>query len=63
MKDIINDLLEDGQIMQTQVDRLLATGISLHLVLRDIIESRYMSLDKIITYIVQKIKEGDYPLL
>ena len=44
--------------MQGQVDRLLAKGISENLVLRDITLSGFMTMERLIRFIVQQIRNG-----
>jgi len=62
MDRITNDLLENGSIMQGQVDRLLAKGISPNLILRDITLSGFMTMDRLIRFIVEQIRHGVYEL-
>jgi general secretion pathway protein E len=62
MDRITNDLLENGSIMQGQVDRLLAKGISPNLILRDITLSGFMTMDRLVRFIVDKIRHGVYEL-
>jgi len=59
---ITTDLLADGSIMKGQVHRLLEKGISENLILRDITLSGFMTMDRLIRYIVQKVKDGVYDL-
>jgi len=59
---ITTDLLANGSIMKSQVDRLLAKGISENLILRDITLSGFMTMDRLIRYIVQQIRNGVYKL-
>jgi general secretion pathway protein E len=59
---ITQDLLSNGSIMQRQVDRLLAQGISPNLILRDITLSGFMTMDRLVRYIVEQIREGAYEL-
>ena len=59
---VTTDLLNDGYIMQTQVNRLLKKGVPPELVLRDITLSGFMTTDRLIRYIVEKIRNGEYPL-
>jgi general secretion pathway protein E len=59
---ITTDLLENGSIMKGQVERLLAKGIAENLILRDITLSGFMTMDRLIRFIVQKVREGDYDL-
>jgi general secretion pathway protein E len=59
---ITTDLLANGSIMKGQVDRLLAKGISENLILRDITLSGFMTMDRLIRYIVKQIREGVYTL-
>ena len=62
MDRITEDLLSNGAIMQRQVDRLLAHGISETLILRDITLSGFMTMDRLRRFIVDKIRHGDYDL-
>lgn len=62
MDRITTDLLADGSIMKGQVERLLSKGISEDLVLRDIILSGFMPMDRLVRYIVQKVRDGVYDL-
>ncbi|MBD3823029.1 MAG: type II/IV secretion system protein [Epsilonproteobacteria bacterium] len=62
MDRITQDLIADGYIMKAQVDRLVAKGIPNELILRDITLSGFMTMDRLIRYIVQKIKTGVYEL-
>jgi len=62
MDRITQDLLSDGSIMQGQVDRLLAKGQHPNLVLRDITVSGFMTMDRLIRFIVEKIINGEYNL-
>ncbi|SFV53819.1 Type II secretory pathway, ATPase PulE/Tfp pilus assembly pathway, ATPase PilB [hydrothermal vent metagenome] len=57
---ITEDLLENGSIMKSQVDRLLAKGIEPNFILRDITLSGFMTMDRLNRFIVSKIKDGDY---
>jgi len=59
---ITTDLLANGSIMKGQVDRLLAKGISENLILRDITLSGFMTMDRLIRYIVKQIRNGVYKL-
>ena len=62
MDKITEDLLSNGSIMQRQVDRLLNQGISENLILRDITLSGFMTMDRLVRFIVEKIRNGDYEL-
>lgn len=62
MDRITNDLLANGSIMQSQVDRLLAKGLSSDLILRDITLSGFMTMDRLIRFIVERIRNGVYEL-
>jgi len=62
MDRITQDLLSDGSIMQGQVDRLLSKGQHPNLVLRDITISGFMTMDRLIRFIVEKIINGEYNL-
>ena len=62
MDRITTDLLANGSIMKGQVDRLLAKGISENLILRDITLSGFMTMDRLIRYIVQQVRNGIYKL-
>ena len=62
MDRITEDLLANGSIMQRQVDRLLAQGINEDLILRDITLSGFMTMDRLIRFIVERIRTGVYEL-
>ncbi len=62
MDRITTDLLANGSIMKGQVDRLLSKGISENLILRDITLSGFMTMDRLIRYIVQQVRNGVYKL-
>jgi len=59
---ITTDLLANGSIMKGQVDRLLAKGISENLILRDITLSGFMTMDRLVRFIVQNVRDGVYDL-
>ena len=62
MDRITTDLLANGSIMKSQVDRLLTKGIHPNLILRDITLSGFMTLERLIRFIVQQIRDGEYAL-
>jgi len=62
MDRITSDLLANGSIMQGQVDRLLAKGLDTNLVLRDITLSGFMTMGRLVRFIVEKIESGEYDL-
>ncbi|PHS57034.1 MAG: general secretion pathway protein GspE [Sulfurimonas sp.] len=62
MDRITQDLLANGSIMQAQVDRLLAKGQHPHLVLKDITTSGFMTMDRLVRFIVEQIRNGVYQL-
>jgi general secretion pathway protein E len=62
MDKITTDLLANGSIMKGQVDRLLAKGVSENLVLRDITLSGFMTMDRLVRFIVQQVRDGIYDL-
>ena len=62
MDKITTDLLANGSIMKGQVERLLAKGISENLILRDITLSGFMTMERLVRFIVQQIREGVYDL-
>jgi general secretion pathway protein E len=62
MDRITSDLLENGSIMKSQVNRLLAKGVDPSLVLRDITLSGFMTMDRLIRFIVRQIRDGIYEL-
>ncbi|MDO8455081.1 MAG: GspE/PulE family protein [Sulfurimonas sp.] len=62
MDRITADLLANGSIMQRQVDRLLALGINPNLILRDITLSGFMTMDRLVRFIVEQIRNGVYEL-
>jgi len=62
MDRITTDLINNGSIMKSQVDRLLAKGISENMILRDITLSGFMTMDRLIRFIVQQVRDGVYDL-
>ncbi len=62
MDRITTDLINNGSIMKGQVDRLLAKGISENLILRDITLSGFMTMDRLVRFIVQQVRDGVYNL-
>ncbi len=62
MDKITADLLQNGSIMKSQVDRLVKKGIHSNLILRDITLSGFMTMDRLVRFIVHKIRDGDYDL-
>jgi general secretion pathway protein E len=62
MDRITEDLLANGSIMKSQVDRLLAKGIHPNLILRDITLSGFMTKDRLLRFIVSQIRDGKYHL-
>ncbi len=62
MDRITNDLINNGSIMQTQVERLLSKGVREELILRDITLSGFMTMQRLIRFISQKIRDGVYEL-
>jgi len=62
MDRITTDLLANGSIMKSQVDRLLAKGVHENLILKDITLSGFMTMDRLIRYIVKQIRDGEYHL-
>ena len=62
MDRITTDLLANGSIMKGQVNRLLSKGINESLILRDITLSGFMTMDRLIRYIVEQIRNGVYDL-
>ena len=62
MDRITSDLLANGAIMRSQVDRLIAKGLASNLILRDITISGFMTMDRLIRFIVDKIQSGEYAL-
>ena len=59
---VTTDLIRDGYIMQSQVNRLLKKGIPPELILRDITLTGFMTKDRLIRYMVEKIRNGEYDL-
>jgi len=59
---ITTDLLANGYIMKSQVDRLSAKGIHDYLILRDITLSGFMTMDRLVRFIVQQVRDGIYDL-
>ncbi len=62
MDKITTDLLANGSIMKSQVDRLMAKGIHSNLILRDITLSGFMTMDRLNRFIVQQVRDGIYEL-
>jgi len=62
MDRITKDLLESGLIMKGQVDRLKTKGVSSTLILKHITQSGFMTMDRLVRYIVDKIRKGIYDL-
>ena len=62
MDRITNDLLANGSIMKGQVDRLLAKGILPEQILRDITLSGFMTMDRLVRFIVEQIRNGVYEI-
>ncbi len=62
MDRITSDLLANGSIMKSQVDRLIAKGLDSNLILRDITISGFMTMDRLVRFIVDKIQNGEYDL-
>lgn len=62
MDRIISDLLANGSIMKSQVDRLIAKGLDNNLILRDITISGFMTMDRLVRFIVERIISGEYSL-
>ena len=62
MDRITTDLLANGSIMKGQVDRLSAKGIDDSLILRDITLSGFMTMDRLVRFIVQQVRDGVYNL-
>lgn len=62
MDRITSDLLKNGAIMQGQVDRLLSKGVKEDMILRDITLSGFMTIDRLIRFIVHNIRDGVYEL-
>ncbi|MFK5937113.1 MAG: GspE/PulE family protein [Sulfurimonas sp.] len=62
MDRITTDLLASGYIMKSQVDRLSAKGIHDYLILRDITLSGFMTMDRLVRFIVQQVRDGVYNL-
>ena len=62
MDRITTDLLANGSIMKGQVHRLLEKGIDENLILRDITLSGFMTMDRLVRFIVQNVRDGIYDL-
>jgi len=62
MDRITSDLLDNGSIMQSQVDRLLKKGIKEELILKDITSVGFMTMDRLVRFIVEQIRNGVYQL-
>ena len=59
---VTTDLINDGYIMRSQVERLLNKGVAPELILRDITLTGFMTIDRLVRYIVEKIRNGQYDL-
>lgn len=59
---VISDLLTSGLIMKSQVERLIAKGIKPNLILRDIMLSGFMTTDRLLRFIVDRIVSGEYDI-
>jgi len=62
MDRLTKDLLEDGLIMQGQVDRLVTKGVDSTLILKHITQSGFMTMDRLVRYLVDKIRNGIYEI-
>ncbi len=62
MDRITKDLLDSGLIMQGQVDRLKAKDVNSTLILKHITQSGFMTMDRLVRFIVDKIRKGVYDL-
>jgi len=62
MDRITTDLLANGSIMKGQVDRLLKKGIPEELILKDITKSGFMTMNRLVRFIVEQIRIGAYEL-
>jgi len=62
MDKITTDLLKNGLIMKGQVDRLKAKGVVNSLILKHITQSGFMTMDRLVRFIVDKIRKGIYEL-
>jgi general secretion pathway protein E len=62
MDRITTDLLQNGFIMKSQVQRLEKKGLHSNLILRDITLSGFMTMDRLVRFIVRQIREGAYDL-
>ena len=63
MDRLTKDLLDSGLIMQSQVDRALKQGIvDTTLILKRLTDSGFMTMDRLVRYIVDKIRKGVYEL-
>lgn len=62
MDRITSDLLAQGLIMKSQVERLSAKGIHDYLILRDITLSGFMTMDRLVRFIVHQVRDGVYNL-
>ncbi|NPA66619.1 MAG: type II/IV secretion system protein [Epsilonproteobacteria bacterium] len=56
------DLIKERYISQTQVSRLLQKGVPPELILRDLTLSGFMTKDRLIRFLVEKIRNGQYDL-
>ena len=62
MDRITKDLLDSGLIMKGQVDRLKAKGVASTLILKHITQSGFMTMDRLVRFIVDRIRKGVYDL-
>jgi len=62
MDRITADLIKNGSIMKTQVERLLAKGVHKEYILKNITLSGFITMDRLIRFIIQKIRDGVYEL-
>ncbi len=62
MDRITTDLLKSGLIMKSQVDRLKIKGVNDSLILKHITQSGFMTMDRLVRFIVDKVRKGIYEL-
>lgn len=62
MDRLTKDLLDSGLINQSQVDRHIKQGRDTTLILKNLTHSGFMTMDRLVRYIVEKIRKGVYEL-
>ena len=62
MDRIVIDLVKNGSIIKTQIEKLIKDGVKSELILKNIINSGTISMERVIKFISQKIRDGIYEL-